>query len=71
MYHLFIGENCHECQYVIENLNRLNVDYVLFNIDKTEVKPPIKIFTLPAIFKENELLAYGSDIISFVKNKSS
>lgn len=71
MYNLFVGDNCHECQYVVEQLNSMKVDYEMFNIDHSEKKPPIKIFTLPAIFDGKELLAYGSDIVSYLKNKSS
>lgn len=71
MYQLYIGENCHECQFVVDQLKELNINYELYNIDREDIAPPIRIYTLPAIFKGNELMAYGSDIIKYLKNKSS
>ena len=68
-YTIFIGDNCHECAEVQRELKKLDIEVDIFNIDHDSKRPPIQTFAYPAIFKGNILLAYGSDIISYLKSK--
>ncbi len=69
-YRLFIGENCHQCQDVINALDSMGIDVEIINVDLSNQKPPIKVFAYPALFQENNLLRYGSDIIHFLKKEA-
>lgn len=69
-YALYIAENCHECKKVAESLEELSIEVEKFNVDLGSKKPPIPTFAYPALFKGDILLAYGSDIISYLKSKA-
>lgn len=69
IYTMFIGDNCHECQDVQKELKQLNVELTVFNVDQDAVEPPISIFAYPALFKGEHLIAYGSDIVRYLKKK--
>ena len=70
-YTLYVGENCHECSYVVEFLDNHEINYRKINIDKSNEEPPIALFAFPALFLENQLLCYGSDIETYFKKKLS
>lgn len=67
-YTLYTGNNCHQCKQVIDFLNSKNVSYEEINIDEEDKKPPVELFIFPALFKHNDLIAYGVDIIEALKN---
>ena len=69
-YTLFVGENCHQCGDVIAFLDRKNVTYRKVNVDLTNEEPPVKIYAFPALFEGNELLCYGTDIMTYFIKKS-
>lgn len=73
MYTLYIAENCHQCAEVVHYLNETNVTYSKINVDTSEEgKPPIQIFAFPALFKDGELIGYGTDIKThFIKKSHS
>lgn len=64
---LYVAENCHQCQEVIDGLKELNIDLQIENVDKGGEKPPIDVFAFPALFKGEILLRYGSDILEYFK----
>lgn len=53
---LYVAENCHQCQEVIDGLKELNIDLQIENVDKGGEKPPIDVFAFPALFKGEILL---------------
>ena len=69
-YTLYVAENCHQCGEVMAYMDRKEVSFRKVNVDLTEERPPIQIFAFPALFEENELLGYGTDIISYFMKKS-
>jgi len=62
-YTLYIANNCHECEEVEMEVAKLSVELEIINVDESEQKPPIPTFAYPALFKDQILLAYGSDIL--------
>jgi len=65
-YTLYIAENCHQCAEVVNFMNDKKVNYNSINVDLTDKKPPIDIYAFPALFSEETLLCYGTDIMCFV-----
>ncbi len=68
-YQLFIAENCTECQDVVDFIVSNEMEVQISNVDLEDIDPPLNVFAFPALFKERVLLGYGSDIITFFKNK--
>ena len=66
-YQLFIGEDCHQCQEVMDYIKSQDISCEVINIDQTDHSPPLKIFAFPALFSGDKLLAYGTDIIDQLK----
>jgi hypothetical protein len=64
---LYIGNNCHQCQAVIDYLDGAKVSYSAINIDEQKEQPPIPLFVYPALFENGVLVGYGIDIIAKLK----
>lgn len=64
-YTLFVAENCHQCAEIIKYLDNKSLDCRKVNVDKDDEKPPVIIFAFPALFENDELIGYGSDIINY------
>ena len=69
-YTLFVAENCHQCGDVISFLDKKEVVYRKVNVDLTGEEPPVKIYAFPALFEDDELLCYGTDIMTYFIKKS-
>jgi hypothetical protein len=69
-YTLFIAENCHQCQEVLDGINELQLKIEIINVDLDQKKPPIDVFAFPALFNGDILLRYGSDILAYLKKKN-
>jgi len=69
-YSLFIANNCHECAFVEKEVRQIDVELEIHNVDNETVHPPVTTFAYPALFKNDILLAYGSDIIEYLKKKA-
>ena len=69
-YTLYIGENCHQCSRVLEFMTKSGCSFNTINVDLDGLNPPIPIFAYPALFENQQLLRYGSDIISYLKEKN-
>tara|TARA_R110000868_G_scaffold9097_12_gene46030 strand:- start:604 stop:834 length:231 start_codon:yes stop_codon:yes gene_type:complete len=67
-YTLYVGENCTQCANVINYLVENNISYKTINVDLDSEKPPISIYAYPALFEGQNLLRYGTDIISYLKD---
>jgi hypothetical protein len=67
IYNIYIAEDCHQCQEVIDGINELDLEINFINVDLEDKKPPIDVFAFPALFKGDVLLRYGSDIIEYLK----
>lgn len=65
-YTLYIAENCHQCEEVVDFMNERKLNYDSINVDLSDKKPPIDLFAFPALFREDTLLCYGTDIKRFV-----
>lgn len=69
-YILYVGENCHQCQIVTDFLDREEILHKKINVDLDNEDPPIDLFAFPALFENNELIKYGTDIITYFQKKS-
>ena len=68
-YKLYVGNNCHDCEFVVKTISKWPFDITIVNVDHG-VKPPFHIFIYPALLdEENELLAYGHDIVTLLDSK--
>ncbi|MEQ8624074.1 MAG: hypothetical protein RJQ00_04440 [Vicingaceae bacterium] len=68
-YTLYIAENCHQCAEVVNFMNDNKISYNSINVDLTNQQPPFKLFAFPALFNDETLLCYGTDIKSFLSEK--
>ena len=64
-YTIFTGEDCHECAEVTAFIREQNLEIRIVNLDKDSEKPPFRLFVRPSLFKNEKLIAYGSDIIRY------
>ena len=64
-YILYLGNNCHDCDRVIEELVKLNFHFDSHNVDEGGQEPPIYMHAFPCMFKDGELVAIGDDIIQY------
>lgn len=65
-YTLYIrNENCNRCDEILDFIERKQLQCTIINLDEGGEKPPKKVFTYPVMFKDDELIAYGLDIIEF------
>lgn len=68
-YNLYIGKECHECQTVVEFMKVNQIDFRKIHVHKGGEAPPIEIFIFPALFVEDRLIAYGTDIVNYLEKK--
>lgn len=66
-YTVFIGDDCHECDEVVEYMKANKPNVPIYNLDRDDKKPPLNIYVRPTLFKDEEVIAYGSDIIKYFK----
>ncbi|MGD1845568.1 MAG: glutaredoxin domain-containing protein [Salibacteraceae bacterium] len=62
-YIVYTGNDCHDCDLVVEGLKANNIDFRVIQIDQEQVETPVGIFVRPALFKDERLIAYGADIL--------
>lgn len=66
-YTVYIGDDCHECDEVVEYIKANQPDIPIYNLDHDDKVPPQKIYVRPTLFKGNDVIAYGGDIIRYFK----
>jgi glutaredoxin len=64
-YILYYRELCHDCDKVKDYMSDNKIDFNYFDCENKATEPPIPIFATPALFKNEELLAYGTDVIAY------
>ena len=64
-YILYYRKLCHDCDKVRDYMADKNIDFNYFDCENKNTEPPFPIFATPALFKDNELLAYGIDVIEY------
>ena len=62
---LYYRQLCHDCDSVKAHLEKNNISFSYVDCEGEKSSPPFPIMATPALFKENELLAYGVDIIRY------
>ncbi|UTW62225.1 hypothetical protein KFE98_19820 [bacterium SCSIO 12741] len=66
-YHLFVGENCHDCKKVHQKIVEQGLDVEVKNLDHGD-ESPVDLFILPALLSsDGDLKAYGMDIIDYLQ----
>jgi len=68
-YDLYYRDLCHDCDKIKGFMENKKVEFNYLNCENKETEPPIPIFATPALFKNNELIAYGNDVISYFEKK--
>ena len=66
---LYIGEDCHDCQLVVDFIRKNNLEVTIENLDKDHVPPPVDIYIRPALFHNGELVGYGVDSVAYLKKE--
>lgn len=64
-YVLYYRALCHDCEKVKSYMVKKNISFNYLDCELKENQPPLPIFATPALFKGNELLAYGADVITY------
>lgn len=69
IYQLYTSNHCIACTKVIQEIELLNLSNLeIINTDKDSRQPPHNLLVYPALLKQQNLLAYGLDIIAYLKN---
>lgn len=66
-FNLYYRKLCHDCESVKAFMEDKNISFSYIDCEEKGSEPPLPIFATPALFKEDELLAYGVDIIQYFK----
>jgi len=65
-YTLYVDNNCSSCKKIQQYINENNIPVNTVNIDEENYDLPFTIMIIPALVKENKLLAYGPDITAIL-----
>jgi len=68
-YVLYYRDLCHDCDKVRDYMADKNIEFNYFDCENKNTAPPIPIFATPALFKDDELLAYGIDVIAYFEKR--
>ncbi|PIQ16912.1 MAG: hypothetical protein COW67_00680 [Flavobacteriales bacterium CG18_big_fil_WC_8_21_14_2_50_32_9] len=66
-YTLFIGNNCLGCKQILDKLKKLNINITVVNIHDENPNLPFPLMIVPALIKDDRLIAYGIDIVKYLK----
>lgn len=67
---LYVAEDCHDCAEVVECYKSLGLDFPVLNVDLDKtVVPPVSLYAFPALFKGDDLVAYGINIMDYLKRQ--
>ena len=66
-YTLFIGNNCLGCKQILDKLKKLNINITVVNILDEKPNLPFPLMIVPALIKDDRLIAYGIDIVKYLK----
>lgn len=69
-FNLYYRKLCHDCDSVKAYMEKNDISFNYIDCEGKESSPPVPIMATPALFKEDELLAYGTDIIHYFKKAS-
>ena len=70
-YVLYTAENCHDCDEVLSAYQRLGFSFPVVNYDLDNVSDvPITLYAFPALCQDDQIVAYGMDIISYLERKA-
>ena len=65
-YTLYVDNNCSSCKKIQQYISENNIPVKTVNIDEENYDLPFTIMIIPALVKENKLLAYGPDITAIL-----
>lgn len=69
-YQLFISNKCNCCNDVIHELELNKLTIPIINIDTETYNLPFNLMIVPALIKEEKIIAYGAnDILKHLNNK--
>lgn len=68
-YTLFVADDCHQCDEVADFVRAKYPEVDIIDIDHSTLRPPADTFVFPALFDQEQLLAYGQDIIAYLSSK--
>jgi len=64
-YKIYFAPDCHECELIQDYLNAHNISIQTDTLDK-ESRVEKGVFIFPALLKNDEVIAYGEDIIDYL-----
>ena len=69
-FRLFTRTGCTSCEEVKTFLENSDIQFIHINLDEENVAEANFVKIVPALFKENRLMAYGSDIVTYLSTRS-
>lgn len=67
-YIVYICNHCTGCAKVIEYMKSEDINCRVVNVDTDNEAPPIDLMIFPALLSNDKLMAYGEDIMGYLKN---
>lgn len=66
-YRLFTRNDCQACSEVKTFFKNRKIEHELVDLDnENDIPEALHVKIVPALFKENKLMAYGTDIIAYI-----
>ena len=66
-YSLYINPYCFACEDIMAYIDSNDLNVNIIDISKTSINSKLPIVVFPALVLNEKLLAYGSDIIKYLK----
>jgi glutaredoxin len=67
---IYVANGCHQCDMVKDFVRESGLEVDIYNVDLQQANPPLDVFVYPALFVNAQLVAYGEDIIDYLKNNA-
>lgn len=70
-YKLYTSDHCRSCAEVLSFIDDLDITVIEVNLSKPSANRPENLMIVPALFANDKLVAYGSDIPEYFLKRSA
>jgi len=64
---VYVNQQCSSCELVVDFVEKEGIECQVHDIDRDGRNLPAELSVFPALFNGEKLIAYGEDIISYLK----
>lgn len=71
IYKLYISDHCKSCEDAVSFVRSIDLTCAEINLHDSNDSPPVQLIVVPALFENERLVAYGSDIREYLLKKTA